>query len=108
MIATTVGLIAAGTAIAPAASASAATDCWRPKQTDFSVVAVAIQNTVTHDGPYGACGDGRMPGGYVYASCKYRNSAGNWWYFTDWGWIYGAKYIARWPYGQPNVTCTKY
>ncbi|MEU0249322.1 hypothetical protein ABZ192_34375 [Streptomyces sp. NPDC006235] len=38
--------------------------------------------------------------------CKYKNTAGNWRYYTDWGWIY-SKYLS-WPYGSPTVTCTKY
>jgi hypothetical protein len=38
--------------------------------------------------------------------CKYTNTYGNVWYYTDWGWIYGATYLS-FPYGGVTVTCTR-
>lgn len=109
-LAAAAGLMAGGVATAPsvvAAPSAVAADCWRPAQAgDFNIHGYATGAAISNTGPYAACQGYEIPGGWVYVDCKYKNTAGNWRYYTDWGWIY-SKYLS-WPYGSPTVTCTKY
>ncbi|SCF56513.1 hypothetical protein [Streptomyces sp. Ncost-T10-10d] len=98
------GLFAGGIATAPSAAAA---DCWTPAQFGHNQWAHTGNNPISHNGPYAGCTSYPVGDSWVSVMCKYTNTAGSIWYYTDWGWIYGAKYLS-FPYGGVTVTCTKY
>ncbi|WDZ86323.1 hypothetical protein [Micromonospora cathayae] len=82
-------------------------DCWTPRERTHNQHAHTggAGQAVSHNGPYGACDSYEVPVAWVSVSCKYTNSYGNQWYYTDWGWIY-ANYLS-FPYGGVTKTCTR-
>ncbi|MBT2422663.1 hypothetical protein J7F01_28215 [Streptomyces sp. ISL-22] len=98
------GLLGGGVMTAPSASAA---DCWTPRQAgSHNQWANSGGDAISHSGPYGACESYNVRDAWVSVACKYQNTHGNWWYYTDWGWIYGAKYLS-FPYGGVTTTCTR-
>ncbi|MEV2211027.1 hypothetical protein AB0H86_05940 [Streptomyces sp. NPDC050997] len=71
--------------------AAAADVClWFPDGPRGASVMVTKDKAATHSGPAAVCavGDHLAFGTYVKIECKYTNSSGNLWYYTDHSWIY--------------------
>ncbi|MFH8221970.1 hypothetical protein ACH4C2_23350 [Streptomyces sp. NPDC018057] len=83
--------VAAPAAPAVAGPAKAADTClWFPDGPRVATVTVIKDQAAAHDGPAASCavGDHLSYGTQVKIECKYVNSSGNRWYYTDRAWIY--------------------
>ncbi|GIF13977.1 hypothetical protein Ate01nite_40090 [Actinoplanes teichomyceticus] len=85
---------------------AAAADCWTPTQWGHNQHAHTGGHAISHSGPYGSCESYDVDDAWVSVMCQYTNTYGNVWYYTDWGWIYGARYLS-FPYGGVTRTCTR-
>jgi hypothetical protein len=71
-------------------AASADVCSWFPDGPRGPSVMVTSDQAATHSGPAAVCavGDHLAFGTFVKVECKYSNSSGNLWYYTDRSWIY--------------------
>jgi len=71
-----------------------------PNYNSWDSVVVRHATAPFRNGPYAECdGTTRSASSYLDAYCRYRNSLGNVWYFTYYGWVYST-HVTR-PNGEP-------
>lgn len=91
---------------APGAPTSAAARCWTPNQQSGGTYVTPKdgESVVYHNGP-AACPGGTAWTSLVNLACKYKNPAGNWWFYARGiGWVHH-KHLSMVGSDWPARTC---